>query len=320
RQDPNVILIGEIRDRETADISFRASLTGHLVFSTLHTNNAAATITRLLDIGIEPFLISSSIILIVAQRLVKVLCQGCREEYIPSEAQKARFAGYISKLGVQKFYRGKGCAKCGYTGFSGRMPVFEILEFDEKIRGLAAEGASEDAIFKQARQSGMITLAEAGIEKVAAGVTTLEEVAKVCDVVEEIPLPVEDKGKRDKPKLLIADDEADIRMILEKRLVSAGYDVIKAVNGTEAVEAAIREKPDLIITDVMMPEMDGFEVVKALRSNLETAVIPVIMLTAKKDKESELGGIEAGADDYITKPFDKDKLLARIKMLLRRKQ
>ena len=124
----------------------------------------------------------------------------------------------------------------------------------------------------------------------------------------------------ERPKLLVADDEDDIRKMLVKRLDLAGYDVIEAVNGKEAVEYASKEKPDLVIMDVMMPEMDGFEATKLLRSRLETAVIPVIMLTAKKDKESELAGLDAGADDYLTKPYDKDKLLARIKILLRRKQ
>ena len=182
-----------------------------------------------------------------------------------------------------------------------------------------SSGASEDKITAAAKKAGMKMLAESGIRKVAEGVTTIEEVARVVDVeVGEQPPAAPGPGKRERPLVLVADDEDDIRKILVKRLETAGYQAITAVNGKEAVELATREKPDLVIMDVMMPEMDGFEATRALRSRLETAVIPVLMLTAKRDKDSELAGLDAGADDYITKPFDKDKLLARIKMLLKR--
>jgi DNA-binding response OmpR family regulator len=142
---------------------------------------------------------------------------------------------------------------------------------------------------------------------------------KVIAVIEEEKTALESEGEREKTKILIADDEEDILKLLEIRLNGAGYEVVKARNGKEALGSAFKEKPDLIVMDVMMPEMDGFEATKQLRSKLQTAVIPILMLTAKKDKESELEGIDAGADDYITKPFDGDILLARIKMLLGRK-
>jgi len=145
-------------------------------------------------------------------------------------------------------------------------------------------------------------------------------VAKVVDIglVEKKEVSFDEQTKR-APLILIADDEEHIRRILEVRLKSAGYDVIKASNGKEAVELAIKEKPDLIIMDIMMPQMDGFQATKTLKSRLETAIIPVMMLTAKKDIDSELKGIDMGADDYMTKPFDGQRLLARVKMLLRRK-
>ncbi|MDP8299624.1 MAG: ATPase, T2SS/T4P/T4SS family [Candidatus Tantalella remota] len=331
RQDPNVILVGEIRDKDTADIAFRASLTGHLVFSTLHTNNSVATITRLKDIGLETYLISSSIILVIAQRLIKVICPHCKEKYLPDVKMTDKFSTYIDKYNITEFYHGAGCEKCGYSGFMGRTAIFEMLKFNEKIKAMIIEGAVEDAVFKEAREAGMRPLAEAGMEKVAEGLVTLEEIAKVADVqVEEDKVPEEapaekeeevpEEEKRDKMRVLIADDEPDIRLVLKKRLEQAGYEVISAKDGKEEVEMAVKKKPDLIITDIMMPEMDGFEATKALRSSLETAVIPIIMLTAKQDKNSELEGIDAGADDYITKPFDKDKLLARVKMLLRRRE
>jgi type IV pilus assembly protein PilB len=319
RQDPNIILVGEIRDKETAEIAFRASLTGHLVFSTLHTNNSVSTITRLLDIGLEPYLISSSIILIVAQRLVRSICPHCKQEDIPDKKLMDKFGTCIDQLGIRKFYKGKGCERCNFSGFLGRIAIFEILKFDEKIRSLISNRSHEDLIFKEAKKRGFKTLAESGVEKVAKGMTTLEEVAEVAGVIEEANIIERPMEIREKPKILIADDEEDILKVLEKRLSDTGYEVVKAVNGMEAVECAFREKPDLVVMDVMMPEMDGLEATKILRSRLETAVIPILMLTAKKDKESELKGLDVGADDYVTKPFDKDKLLARIKMLLRRR-
>ena len=320
RQDPNVILVGEIRDRETADIAFRSSLTGHLVFSTLHTNNAVSSIARLLDIGLEHYLIASSIKLIVAQRLTKIACPNCKEEYAPDKHLLDDFKKYIDELKIEKFYRGKGCQKCGFSGFLGRTAIFEVLRFSENIRSLITAKAAGDEIFNAARKSGLKPLVSAGMEKVAKGITTLEEISRVVGIREEEKIIQKSKETGKNLRILTADDDEDILKVLEKRLTGAGYDVAKARDGQEAVEYAHKERPDLIIIDVTMPKMNGFEAAKALRSSLETAVIPIILLTGRQDKDSELKGINAGADDYITKPFDADKLLARVKMLLRRKE
>jgi type IV pilus assembly protein PilB len=320
RQDPNVILVGEIRDRETADIALQASLTGHLVFSSLHTNNAVASIARLLDLGLEPYTIASSVILIVAQRLVKVICPDCKGEHMPDKQLLENFKKYIDGLKIGKFYRGKGCEKCGFSGFLGRTAIFEILRVNENIRSLITGKATEDEIFNAARNSGLKPLVSAGMEKVAQGITTLEEISQVVGIREEEKIIQKSSQTGKNLKVLIADDDEDILRVLEKRLTGVGYDVVKARDGKEAVEYAHKEKPDLTIIDVTMPKMNGFEATKKLRSKLETAVIPIILLTGRQDKESELKGFDAGADDYITKPFDADKLLARIKMLLRRRE
>jgi type IV pilus assembly protein PilB len=318
RQDPDVILVGEIRDKETAEIAFGASLTGHFVLSTLHTNNSIASVTRLLDIGLEPYLIASSIILIVSQRLVRLVCPHCKEKYTPYPKAVEKYKFYIEKFGITDFYRGRGCEKCSYMGFYGRIGIFEILRITDSIRNLIFTKASEDVIFQEARKQGFKTLAESGLEKVAQGITTLEEVEKVVDICKDGEVIDKSKSSNKAPTILVADDDTVNQMILKKHLSTAGYNVIEAHNGKEAVAQAVKEKPDIIIMDVTMPEMDGFEATKILRSQLETAVIPVIMLTAIEDKSSELKGIDIGADDYITKPFDKEKLLARVKMLLRR--
>ncbi len=320
RQDPNVILVGEIRDAETAEIAFRGSLTGHLVLSTLHTNSAIATIARLLDIGLEPYLIASSLNLVLTQRLVKVICPNCKQEIIADEKLKQKFKVYLDKYEISQFYNGAGCQKCDFTGYFGRTAIFELLKVNEKIKNLIASKSSEEVILKEAVGFGLEFLAESGIKKVKKGITTLEEVnrvAEVMDIVVEAQIIQDEKDG--KPRILIVDDEIDIVKILEKRLMNQGFKTFKAGNGKEAIEAVKKEKPDLIILDVMMPVMDGFETLGVLRSKLDTAGIPVIMLTAKSDKDSEIRGLEIGADDYITKPFDFEKVLARIKMLLKRR-
>ncbi|MBU0633644.1 MAG: GspE/PulE family protein, partial [Candidatus Omnitrophica bacterium] len=144
RQDPNVILVGEIRDKETADIAFRASLTGHLILSTVHTNNAVATITRLRDLGLEAYIIASSLNIIIAQRLVKRVCPDCRIEYAPDQELRDKFRQQLEDLKIDKFYKGKGCKKCDFSGWFGRKAIVEILKVDEKIKALITDNAAED--------------------------------------------------------------------------------------------------------------------------------------------------------------------------------
>ncbi len=319
RQDPNIILVGEIRDQETAEIAFQSSLTGHLVLSTMHTNNSVSSVTRLRDLGVEAYSIASSVVLIVAQRLIKVICSDCREEYVPPQNLIADFRKHIEELRITKFFHGKGCPRCNFTGYMGRTAIFEMMAINDSIRRLIAEEVPEEQIFLAAQNNGLKPLIYSGMDKVASGMSTLDELIRVIGVREEDRI---DKFSRDtgqKIKILIADDEEDILRILEARLQSFGYQVIVARDGSEALELAHRAKPDLIISDVTMPKMNGFEMLRHLRSRLETAVIPVIMLTARQDKSSELEGFAQGADDYIIKPFDSDKLLARIKMILHRR-
>ena len=178
RQDPDVIMVGEIRDKETAEVAIQASLTGHLVFSTLHTNDAPSSLTRLVDMGLEPFLISSSLILIVAQRLVREICPKCKEEHSPSPA-------VLHDLGLEssaKFFRGKGCSFCKNTGFIGRIGIFEILVLNESIRKMVEERNSADAIRKKAIELGLKSLREDGLEKARLGLTTIEEILRVTEI------------------------------------------------------------------------------------------------------------------------------------------
>jgi general secretion pathway protein E len=179
RQDPDVIMIGEIRDLETAEIAIQASLTGHLVFSTLHTNDAAGAITRLIDMGVEPFLVSSSVIAIMAQRLVRTICSECKESYRPSE-ESLREIGLIPKdLVGNKAYHGKGCDNCLGTGYRGRSGIFELLVIDDDIRQLILDRIGSNIIKKKATEKGMLTLRMDGAQKVIEGKTTIEEVLRI---------------------------------------------------------------------------------------------------------------------------------------------
>ncbi len=176
RHDPDVILVGEIRDSETAEAAIQASLTGHLVFSTLHTNDAASAFTRLIDMGVEPFLASSTVEGVMAQRLVRRLCEECREPYTPEESEMpADFPRPLPEV----LYRPVGCRACRETGFAGRTGIFELLRTDEGVRDLCVERASSSRIRKHGLENGMTTLRQSGWEKVAAGITDVEEISRI---------------------------------------------------------------------------------------------------------------------------------------------
>jgi type IV pilus assembly protein PilB len=177
RQDPDIIMVGEIRDLDTAETAIHAALTGHLVFYTLHTNYACGAITRLIDMGVEPFLVSSSLIGVLAQRLVRRICEDCREEYTPS-SEILEEIGLKEKEGV-RFYRGRGCSKCKNQGYRGRIGIFELMVPNDKIRNLTVAKAPLEEIRKEAILSGMVTLKDDGIEKIKNGLTTIEEVLRV---------------------------------------------------------------------------------------------------------------------------------------------
>ena len=177
RQDPDVLLIGEIRDGETADIAVKFSLTGHLVFSTVHANDAPGTITRLLDIGIAPFLVGSCLNLVMAQRLVRRICTNCKEEYEPTKEELILVGLEPGKVDGP-LYKGKGCAECRNTGYKGRLAIFEMIPMARELRKLVFDNANEDEIRQTALDNGMTTLRDAGLERVLDGTTSVEEVLR----------------------------------------------------------------------------------------------------------------------------------------------
>ena len=178
-----MLLIGEVRDSETADIAVKFSLTGHLVFTTVHANDAPGTITRLLDIGVAPFLVGSCLNLVMAQRLVRRICGKCREEYKPTKEELA-LIGLKPQSVKGNLYRGKGCTECRNTGYRGRIAIFEMIPMSREVRKLVYDNANEDEIREAALKNGMIALREAGIKRVLDGTTTIEEILR--STVEEL--------------------------------------------------------------------------------------------------------------------------------------
>lgn len=184
RQAPNIILVGEIRDKETADVAIQAALTGHLVFSTLHTNDAPSALPRLIDLGVKPFLAASGIIGVMAQRLIRVLCPHCKEPYEPPEHELDSIGLSKAEAEEATFYRPVGCPECGYRGYKGRLGIFELMEMNSVLRQMTFEKKSANELREQARKSGMVTLAEDAVRKATAGITSIQEVLRVTTAQE----------------------------------------------------------------------------------------------------------------------------------------
>lgn len=345
RQDPDIVMVGEIRDSETARIAFQAAQTGHLVLSTLHTNDAPSAITRLLDMGVDSFVIADSLLAVLGQRLVRGICKKCKTVDPLTPQIFEQLAPILRPDRTQRFWKGVGCEACQYTGYMGRLGIFEFLMITPAIKEILAKDVSAIAIRKVAEKEGFTTLSMDGITKAFQGLTTIEEVFRVAppeydeaaqeslDAVMECRAPRPEASVSTEvsaqnassciasvhpDKILVVDDNQVILKILKNILESNNYLVITALNGIEALKIAYQEKPVLIITDYMMPEMDGMALIKKLKSQLATRFIPVIMLTSKNEVDTEVEIITAGADDYLTKPVNPKRLLARISRFISR--
>jgi len=381
RQDPDVILVGEIRDKETANIAVQASLTGHLVLSTLHTNDAASSVTRLVDIGIESYKIAAALKGVVAQRLMRRLCPQCRElavGQVPDRMQK-----WFPEQGT--LYRAVGCQECSMTGYRGRLAIEEVLHATEEVERRIAGNESVERIHDAAREGGMRSLWESGVAHVRKGETTIDELLRVLEppaessnrsgpgnrvTTDEVPVaggaapprpsamtaPVMDDeespsapgparrrtGTRhsapatftgdsfelveapsarrpDAKRVLLVEDEEALRRVMKDLLEREGFVVYEAGDGVLALDEVDRLAPDLVVLDLNLPRLDGYGVLSHLRARPATQKLPVIVLTAKGDEDSEVRVFEYGASDYLTKPFRARALSARIHSLLDRK-
>jgi type IV pilus assembly protein PilB len=369
RQDPDVVLIGEIRDRETAVIACQAAQTGHLVLSTVHTNDAAATVSRLLDIGIEPYVLAASLRLVVAQRLVRRVCAACAAPDAPS-AEALRLLRLAP--GQLPLRRGEGCPACRQSGYVGRVGLYGVLPISPAMAKLIETNAGESAVRQQAEEEGRRSLVGDAVEKLAAGVTTVEEILRVVEVDDSgarcpacggdvavdfaacphcatvlrascagcgrslragwVACPYCTSAVTDAPAgrrraearralhALVVDDDPDARRIVQRSLETSGLGLaVEAADGGEdALALAVRHLPDVIVLDVAMPGMDGFEVCRRLRADVRTAFVPVLMLTAHATPEAEMQGFLAGSDDFIAKPFRREQLVARVRRMLER--
>lgn len=337
RQDPDVILVGEIRDKETAEISIQASLTGHLVMSTIHTNSAIETLTRLLDIGVDRFKVSTALSAVIGQRLVRRICPDCKTEREANELEKNLFPLFKKWNINPHFYHAPGCPNCDYTGYKGRAGLYEILIVNDETREMINEGANASDIEKQLHKSGYQNFTISALRLISEGKTDFAEVSRVITFSPIVPQlsttidKIEASSNGDvyvsngsgselpRKKILVVDDDPIMRKMTSSILKNRDtFELIEASGGKDAIEKVKSLQPDLMLLDIMMPEMDGYDVCRYIRSEMKNFVLPIIMLTALDDMEDLLKGFNLGADDYVSKPIDRDVLYARVDALLRR--
>ncbi|HEV8209841.1 MAG TPA: ATPase, T2SS/T4P/T4SS family [Vicinamibacterales bacterium] len=309
RQDPNVIMVGEIRDAEVAQIVGQAAYTGHLVLTSMHTVDAATAITRLTNLGLEPYKIAECLSGVLAQRLLRSLCPHCRRISIDSDAG----AGAAGHGPTSPMSAGPGCDHCKHTGYLGRVPIAELLTPSDDLRDAIVRGATAHEIRAAMRASGTPNLRDHAMRLVAAGITSIEEVNRV--LAEDVDGAQKAHARR---RVLVTDDEPITRMLVKLLLERENYEVLEATNGSQAVDIATRERPDLMIVDLNMPEMDGYEAITRLRRDMTLATLPIMVLTSEEGPGVERRVLELGADDYVLKPFDAAVLLSRVNGVFRR--
>ena len=333
RQDPDILLVGEIRDVETADIAIQAGLTGHLVLSTLHTNDAPSAVVRMRDLGVDGFKLAAVLKGVVAQRLVRRVCSACAVplpvEELPKEARPPE--GREAKP-----MRAVGCKICSGTGYKGRLGVLEILPVNDAVAKLIEAGALADALVAAARPLGMRTLWESALERVWLGQTDLAEAVRVIgdhaseDAAETtkpaataasaVPAAVQQAvsaSANGGPRVLVADDDPQMRRLIRSILERDGYSVTEAGDGLDALEQIESRPFDLMLLDIDMPRLDGLGVLEELRARIRTSGVPVIVLTARTD-DTETRVLDLGAQDFLSKPVQPNSLQARVKAVLRR--
>lgn len=343
RQDPDVIFVGEIRDLETAQIAVQASMTGHLVLATLHTNDAVGVVPRLVDLGLDHASIASTLRGALAQRLLRRVCEHCAEPIEgPLTPEELRL---VTAYQIEPKARARGCKRCGQTGYRGRIPIVEVFTSTPELEQLIHGGASTAELQAYVVSQGMRTMREVALELVALGLTTLQEVERVLGELMEV---VEDRAvtqtllrksgfqvrgeELDRmlaelsgraagggSRILLVDDDGVSRSLARALLEKHGFQVTEAADGQAALERIKTSGPfTLMVLDLEMPRLDGREVLARLRAQPETAQLPVVILTGTESPSTEIELMEQGADDYIRKPIDPARFIARIKAALRR--
>ena len=298
RQDPDVLMVGEIRDPEVAAIVGQAAYTGHLVLSSLHTIDAPTAVTRLLNLGLEPFRIAESLSGILAQRLIRRLCPSCRTNDGHGPAA------------------GPGCPECNFTGWGDRIPVAELLVPTPEIRAIIGRNGSATEIRQAMRTAEMRTMRDRAQMLVAAGTTTEQEIARVIGAGDD----ESESGSGARQTVLVADDDPVTRTLVRLLLERDGYAVVEAATGRIAVDFTASKGPELIVMDLNMPQMDGYEAIQAIRRIPSATKTPIVVVTGEDGAETERKVLALGADDYIVKPFEPTVLTARIKAVFGRQR
>jgi type IV pilus assembly protein PilB len=313
RQDPNIVMVGEIRDAETAQVAFHAAQTGHLVLSTLHTNDAPSTVARLVEIGIPSYLVASSVVAVLAQRLVRTLC-SCKTVLPDGRATPA------------------GCEQCRQTGYRGRMAIHELLRLTPRVRNTLMAHASTDPLRQAAIASGMRTMFEDGERKVARGFTTVEEIKRVVpppevdDTVVETPVlsigrsapsaPADGFTSSADARVLIVDDDPILSGTIRQAFANESCEVL-AAPPPAALRTILEHAPNLVITELTGASgTDGIELLRRLRSEARAQGVAVMVITRGNDVHAEIRALDAGADDCLRQPITADLVLRRSRRLL----
>jgi type IV pilus assembly protein PilB len=325
RQDPDIIMIGEIRDSETAEIAFQSAHTGHNVLSTLHTNDAPSTLLRLRKLGIDSFILGSSLTGIMAQRLVRKSCPHCSTK-LDGQAllMTAKLIDkYKLSLDSQQLKHSTGCKECAFSGYSGRIGLYSYLHVGIEVEELINKNAEINEICEAARKQGYTTIADAGLKKVINGETCLEEIIPFLDEYDEHTKNSLNKNETEnkhsginKKTILLVEDDEGVRAVLRMMLQREMYEVIEAENGQIALEKIYQTLPDMILCDLMMPVMDGRQLLVKLQRDTRTNNIPVIMLTAADSEDKEIDLLELGAKDFISKTSSNEVMLARLRRMV----
>ncbi len=308
RQDPDIVMVGEIRDLETAEIGARAALTGHLVLSTLHTNDTISTISRLVDIGLAPFLVTSAVSGVIAQRLIRTICSECKTRVPPPED-----AAKFNLPPLDEYYRGTGCSHCNHTGYKGRVGIYELLKMDKNIKELISKGFTEDSLWECARAAGTKSMFEDAWLKVRDGVTTIEEVISKIPFKEfELQEKKYVNEKTNKKILLFNTDKAEISLI-RSALEADGYEVIHSANKT-LVETTKKENPLLIIINTSRGILERL---KELRGNSRHVYTPIVCVADLVFKKYEAKGLSMGINEFIYRPIDPQKLIFSVHRIIK---
>jgi type IV pilus assembly protein PilB len=318
RQDPNVIMVGEIRDREVADIVVQASSTGHLVLSSVHTTDAPSAVSRLLNLGLEPFKVADTLTAVIAQRLVRRLCVHCRVEH---DEVTARGRGMQAGIGRVPYGAGPGCRHCGHTGYVDRVAVAELFVPDDEMRAAIMAGAPVGELRQAMRSAGFKSMRECALDLVADGQTSLDEVNRVLTDETATGAPKHPVAQAPRPRrVLVTDDDRMLRllvkMLLEKEQKEQ-YEVLEAANGLEALEVVRTKEPDVMLLDLVMPGLDGYQTLEAMASG-RAPMVPTVVFTSTHTPSVEAHVFDLGAVDYLQKPFEPDVLLARLRGVFRR--